>query len=127
MHAISIQQPWASLIIAGKKPVENRNWSTSFRGPLLIHAGKKWDGDGAKFIIENHPELRSFAYPSNHHMGALIGQATMTGCVKNHDSEWFFGPYGFVFINPREFHKPIPYKGQLGIFIVPDNILYKNK
>lgn len=45
MKAISIQQPWAWAIFNGK-PVENRKWSTAYRGPLLIHAGKKFDGPG---------------------------------------------------------------------------------
>lgn len=40
MRGLTIRQPWASLIAAGVKTVETRSWSTSYRGPLLIHAGK---------------------------------------------------------------------------------------
>lgn len=40
MKALTIRQPWASLIAAGVKAIETRSWSTSFRGPLAIHAGK---------------------------------------------------------------------------------------
>jgi hypothetical protein len=39
MRTLSIRQPWAWLIVNGHKPVENRDWATSFRGPVLIHAG----------------------------------------------------------------------------------------
>lgn len=39
MKALSIRQPWAHLIIHGK-PIENRSWSTTYRGPLLLHAAK---------------------------------------------------------------------------------------
>jgi len=123
MYALSIKQPWASLIISGKKPVENRTWSTPYRGKLLIHASKTWDKEGAEFVIEKHPELKEFINRVKNTTGALLGQVTMTDCVKNHHSEWFFGPYGFIFIQPREFNKPIPYKGALGIFYVPDEVV----
>ena len=41
MKTLSIQQPWASLIVAGIKDVENRTWDTQYRGRLLIHASSK--------------------------------------------------------------------------------------
>lgn len=40
MKALTIRQPWASLIAAGVKTIETRSWSPRYRGPLLIHAGK---------------------------------------------------------------------------------------
>jgi hypothetical protein len=40
--ALSIRQPWAHLIVAGIKQIENRTWTTRYRGPLLIHAGQLW-------------------------------------------------------------------------------------
>ena len=40
MRAISLWQPWASLIEAGAKPFETRSWSTDYRGPLVICAAK---------------------------------------------------------------------------------------
>jgi len=40
MKAITIYQPWASLIAAGAKKYETRSWHTGYRGPIAIHAGK---------------------------------------------------------------------------------------
>lgn len=40
MKALTIRQPWATLIACGAKTIETRGWSTRYRGPLLIHAGK---------------------------------------------------------------------------------------
>lgn len=40
LRALTIRQPWASLIAAGVKTIETRSWRTSYRGPVLIHAGK---------------------------------------------------------------------------------------
>ena len=43
MKILSIRQPWAALIVHGFKETENRTWSTSYRGPVLIHAALKVD------------------------------------------------------------------------------------
>lgn len=40
MKFLTIRQPWASLIAVGAKTIETRGWSTKYRGPLAIHAGK---------------------------------------------------------------------------------------
>ena len=40
MKAITIKQPFASLIAAGLKEYEFRTWKTKYRGEILIHAGK---------------------------------------------------------------------------------------
>lgn len=40
MKALTIRQPWASLIAEGVKTIETRSWSTKYRGPIAIHAGK---------------------------------------------------------------------------------------
>jgi hypothetical protein len=53
MKVLSVRQPWAWLLVAGRKDVENRTWNTKYRGPLLIHAGKSWDAEGADRIEEN--------------------------------------------------------------------------
>lgn len=42
MKALTIHEPWASLIAVGAKRVETRDWPTRYRGPLAIHAGRRW-------------------------------------------------------------------------------------
>lgn len=41
MKALSLYQPWATLMAIGSKQIETRHWSTKYRGPLAIHAAKK--------------------------------------------------------------------------------------
>lgn len=41
MKALTVWQPWASLVALGVKTIETRSWSTSYRGPLAIHAAKR--------------------------------------------------------------------------------------
>mgnify|MGYP002359850962 FL=1 len=45
MKALSIRQPWAGLIIHGYKDIENRDWPTRYRGPLLVHAPLPLDAE----------------------------------------------------------------------------------
>lgn len=45
IKALTIKQPWAWAIAAGHKDVENRSWTTPYRGPLAIHAGKSFEPD----------------------------------------------------------------------------------
>jgi hypothetical protein len=112
MKALSIMQPWAWLIIAGHKDIENRSWPTKYRGLVLIHAGKKFDGaDDADEWEWPHIER-----PKKFDMGGIVGQAEIVDCVTTSESEWFFGRYGFVIRNA----KPLPFRpcrGQLGFFI----------
>lgn len=121
MRAISIRQPWAFAIFRLGKDIENRTRPTKFRGPLLIHASKTWSKEGYNFITNR---LDEFVLSEKQHVfGAIIGQVTLIDCVSESDSRWFFGDYGFEIENPIEFLKPIPWKGQLGIFDIPDQIV----
>lgn len=43
--ALTLWQPWASLVAWEEKRIETRSWSTSYRGPLVIHAAKRFAGD----------------------------------------------------------------------------------
>ena len=124
MKALSLKQPWATVIVQGIKPIENRKWSTSYRGPLLIHASKNWDKEGAQWIVDHFPELKELINWTNHLKGKIIGQVEMVNCVRHYNSEWFFGPYGLVFELAHEFYpeQAIPYKGELRIFEVSDLI-----
>src|SRR4030043_866437 len=142
MKALSIKQPWAWLICAGYKNIENRNWYLHMP-PLLdypgyaknvpmriyVHSGKKYDVEGADFLLsqirrrfpalyQNKTDLDTFLdveYRSEL-FGAIIGEVDITGCVDESDSPWFVGPYGFTLANSVLYGKPVPYKGRLGFF-----------
>jgi len=120
MKCLSLKQPWAWLIFHGK-PVENRKWRTNYRGPLLIHASLTWDNEGFLWILKTFPLALpdGLSFPK----GEIIGRVDMVDCVDRCPSPWFFGPWGFVFVNPVEFKKSIPWKGRLGFFEVPEKVL----
>lgn len=117
---LSIRQPWAWLVINGHKPVENRTWSSRYRGPLLIHAGKQMAAD-AREAIDLAVGLVAEALPDWTKLprGGIVGRVEMVDCVEDHPSMWFFGPYGFVF----ERAEPLPFRplrGQRGFWDVEE-------
>jgi hypothetical protein len=96
MKALSIRQPWAWLIITGHKDVENRSWTTTYRGPLLIHAARR--PDDVMTDIKNRYGV-SIDRTSLQFSG-IIGRVELVDVVKRSNSKWFLGPFGFVFRNP---------------------------
>jgi hypothetical protein len=118
--ALSVRQPWAWLLVNGYKDVENRNWSTNFRGDCLIHAGKSFDKDGYEWIKRNFNEI-PLPQPDEFKRGGIVGWVRVMDCVKEYDSPWFFGRYGFV-MEGRGKLSFVPMRGQLGFFKVPERV-----
>src|SRR4051812_36591026 len=103
MKCLSIRQPYAFAIVMGYKPVENRDWKTPFRGRVLIHAGLKEERDDLDGVLRQVAAQtgRSIGdvtdeYFAHRHLGAIVGAATITDIVTAMESQWFYGPYGFV-------------------------------
>lgn len=124
MKAISVKQPWARLFFEpppALKDVENRGRRWSHRGPLVIQASQGWDADGAWFLRK----VKRIKIPAKgaHAFGCLIGRVNMVGCVTEHPSKYFYGPFGYVFEEPRRFFTPIPWKGAQHPFDVPEAVV----
>ena len=124
--AISIRQPWAWLILHGGKDIENRNWPTSVRGRVLIHAAKgmthqEWS-DAWAYAQGTGASAKAVAARLTHgsiERGGIVGSVEIVDCVSTSDSRWFMGRFGFVLRNPQ----PLPFRpwrGQLGFFEVPE-------
>lgn len=54
--------------------------------------------------------------------GCVVGTIDIIDCVSSSESPWFFCNYGFVLRNPVVFPEPIPCKGALGFFEVPEEV-----
>jgi hypothetical protein len=122
MKCLTVRQPWAWLIIEGSKDIENRSWATKYRGPLLIHAGQHIDKEDAEYYKQESAEL-GLSWPDPLPTGCIIGMVDLVDVVTEHESQWFDGPYGWVLANPRYYVEPLPYKGRLGLYDVPDELL----
>lgn len=126
MKALSIRQPWAWAILHGK-PVENRNWRTTYRGRFLVHAAKGCTRDeyeAAADSIRWMSEGRLDPPPlSELPRGAIVGAITLTDCVERMGSRRFVGRFGFVVLaKPVSFDEPIPCSGECGFFNVPAEV-----
>jgi hypothetical protein len=128
VKALSIRQPWAFAILIGAKPVENRAWTTHFRGRVLIHASKREEHDDVTDVLEGIADVLHTSYDSilaeyerQKGLGCIVGAVTITDCVTEMDSSWFSGPYGFMMADPKPC-QPIPCKGALGFFDVPADV-----
>ena len=93
MKAISIKQPWASLIAHGIKDIENRTWKTNYRGKVYIHASAKQAGSYDELLndlqkIEFKEKYDRVTLRKQHHFSAIIGEVDIVDCVINHPSIW---------------------------------------
>lgn len=114
MKTLSVKQPWAWLICAGYKDIENRTWKTNHRGKLLIHATANCDN--SKWAIDmlgSVPEKPGLYYTSS-----IIGSVEIVECVQNHASVWAEqGCWNWVLENQILFNQPIKdVKGRLSIW-----------
>ncbi|GAA4338629.1 hypothetical protein GCM10023149_48730 [Mucilaginibacter gynuensis] len=95
MKALSIKQPWAELIVAGIKDIENRSWRTNFRGRVYVHASQKYQAGYGSLTIFTNEQLQTFDSSLKNAMkdrcwltSAIIGEVDIIDCVKGHQSIW---------------------------------------
>lgn len=119
MKVLSLKQPYAELVVSGKKKIELRKWNTKFRGEFLIHASKNPDEEAMNKFGFSRGSLP---------LGFIIGKAKLVE-VKHYKNEeehnrdkdlhiasGTWGDYGFVLFDVEKFEKPIKAKGQLGFW-----------
>lgn len=129
-YALSIKQPWATLLVLGLKTIEVRKWPTLRSGRILIHSGRIPDErpHGWKQLPEEWKNQAKF-------LGGFVGAADLVECRTYHsaetfredavchlnDPDWWQGPklYGFRFTRatPTPF---VRYSGWMRIFPVPE-------
>lgn len=138
MKALSLWQPWASLWLTDRKLHETRDWPARYRGPLLVHAAKRFVRD----IPHDHPLCEiledefggewSTALP----IGALIGRVDVIACLPGEEiyptksietDDYLCGDFspgrwawrrGHVY---TVFKQPIPYRGRQRLFDVTEH------
>lgn len=140
MKTLTLIQPWATLIALGEKRIETRSWKTSYRGPLLIHAGKKIDKVACEeYFIKGMLQKHGYA-SDNLPTGLIIAKCELIDCIeidlgtdgRNHiahlknglrvdNNEYCFGDYtpgryAWILDNIEILKEPIPAKGKLSLW-----------
>jgi hypothetical protein len=121
IKALTVRQPWAELILRGRKRFELRTWRTKYRGPLVVHAAHKVDAVQARQLGLNPEKLITSAF---------VGCAILSD-VRPYTREdarllrkrragfgWSPHLFSWVLKKPRRI-SPVKAKGQLSLFKVP--------
>jgi hypothetical protein len=144
LKAITLWQPWASLIVTGAKKIETRSWSTRYRGPLAIHAAQTWNNEldalmsywhiqGGLAPLKGQPlDLKFETWAGVHGedlpKGCIIAICDLIDCrpagefmVKEIEIEKNFGDFtpgrfGWILSNVRPLENPIYIKGSQGLW-----------
>lgn len=146
MKALTLTQPWATLVAIGAKRIETRSWATSYRGLLAIHAAQGYVGlsGPAGFMgrCNSEPFKSALATAGLTHRdlprGAIVAVCRLVDCVPTcgdgyyrdpdrrvimqvDDQERAFGDYSlgryaWLLADIQRLLEPIPYKGMLGLW-----------
>ena len=121
MKALTIKEPWATLIINGYKEYEFRSWKTNYRGRILIHSGKTTDKEACSRVKDYNLDFNN---------GNIIGECIITDCILV-DEEFdkklretnpivykndHVGMYAWKLEKVIKYDKAIPQKGKLGFW-----------
>lgn len=122
-RALSIARPWAGLIVHGYKPVENRTWSTRYRGTLIVHASQRWDR-----AVADIAEALGLPGSKHGHATGYVGSVDLVDVHHATDcggcSIWAEpGAWHWVMQRAQQLSTPIPGPGRLGLYSPPKQII----
>lgn len=134
IRALTLTQPWASLMVAGHKTIETRSWSTTYRGPLIIHAAKGFPPAAKEFASVERAIGR---IPAQIPLAAALAVVELVdvlptevaeldaGPVDRHLGDFTAGRYAWLTDRARlyVFPQPIPCSGRLGLWRPPEEVV----
>jgi hypothetical protein len=131
MRAITLWEPWASLLAIGAKRTETRSWATRYRGPVAIHAGidprglRACAGDGAIEDALAGAGLALERLP----LGCIVAVGGLVDCRRTEDlvaaglddpfGDYGPGRYGWQLDRVRPLRDPIRAIGMQGLWVLP--------
>lgn len=134
--ALAVRQPWASLICYGIKDLENRPWTTDYRGRLFILASKTNESSKVKElprkiqkVINKYLDSEIFPPLKSLPKSAVIGYVDLKDCclepVKNiwsNNGGWEVYNVNWILENAYLFDEPqlIGIKGKENLFEIPE-------
>jgi len=135
MKAITLLQPWASLMALDKKRFETRSWPTTIRGMVAIHSSKSFNKD-CRGICSDHPFNHYVSDWSKLPTSCIVSVGELVKCIGTESLRLFddlspeelaFGDYHpgrfvHVYKNLRALAVPIHCKGHLGYWQLPAHL-----
>lgn len=141
MKALSLWQPWASLVVLGIKKVETRSWATDYRGPIIIHstisvpppAYDFWRDSEVRGLLRNAGVYDPMTLP----MGCYVGVVDLVGIKTTEKIEvtpqeqrlgnYNAGRFAWLLENARELNEPIPIQGHQRLWNPSHELMRKVK
>lgn len=115
--ALSVRQPWAELILTGRKKIEIRSWATAYRGPLWLHASSRADRPVYGLKLEDLFK------------GGFVGRIDLVAIVPFEQERWEQwrsmhldpgsyqpGLFAWIVESPIRLSSPLPAPGALKLF-----------
>jgi hypothetical protein len=145
MKCLSMKEPWLSAVLRLGKTVENRSWAPSYRGRILLHASSTMEeayyseACAIMFGIDVCPPPRSELF-----FGGIVGAADIVDVIPKTataaearavadrwgaDVRWWMPVFrgkaqnGLILRNVTLLPRLVPYRGQMSLFEVPDDVL----
>jgi len=137
MKALTLTQPWATLVAIGAKRIETRVWRSSYRGPLAIHAAKGFPRSARDFhyaMVSQQFGIDIGELP----LGCVIATARLTDCVPMESEiclpgvfedypeldtpqersfgDFSVGRWAWILEDVQQLSQPIPAKGALSLW-----------
>lgn len=130
MKALTVTQPWATLVALGIKNVETRSWATSYRGPLAIHAAKGWSRDDREFaedlfargilpipdVLYSLPRGAVIATCRLAYVGPTFPAFYLISDLERELGDYAQGRFGWSLTHVEPLPEPIPVRGALGLW-----------
>jgi hypothetical protein len=138
LKCLALMQPWASLIVHGFKRYETRSWNPKHRGPLLIHASRRFN-PAARNLATQQPFLaclQEAGYKSVNDLpiGAIVGIVNLVDVApveivapaldttERQFGDYSPGRYASLLAGATPI-KPIQVGGRLGIYNCPKDAM----
>jgi hypothetical protein len=126
MHAVTLIQPVATLVVLGACRLEVRAWRTAHRGRVAVYASRAFP-QSAREVCTREPVRSALRAALGHDdwrrlpLGALLGTVELIDCTPTEEDSRQ-GGWAWILGSPEPLAQPIPYRGCLGVFEVPDDL-----
>lgn len=120
MKALSFRQPWAELVLQGRKTMDLRTYNTHYRGRMAIHASQ---------TVESDKCWENDLNPDNLDVGGIVGTVELVDVIPLDEAtynkhqpahlggrRWREGLYGWVLAHPERLPTFIPARGRTNLF-----------
>lgn len=138
MKALTVTQPWATLVIRGVKRFETRSWAPPdavIGTRIAIHAAKGWRAADREMADFWHNDGTLAEPRADLPLGMILGTIEIAGARRTFPlpdeitaremmmGDYSRGRWAWILADPRPLAEPIPWRGALGLWTLPDEVL----